>query len=181
MTPELLSYYEELHSRKVLLFFNGPVSQGVVEGVAEIVRERLRQEQSGPGVAQKVFAILIEQMQNIARHSAERSAQGSEVLMAHGQVAVGREDDGRFYVACGNRIRTADSGGLVDRMERLRALSGPELKDHYRRLRRVELPKDSLGAGLGLVEMARQAARPFDFRVTPLDGDSAFFAMKVVA
>jgi len=149
--------------------------------VAELMREKLRQEKTAAGVAQKVFAILIEQMQNIARHSAERSAPGGAMLMAHGQVVVGLEDDGRFYVACGNRIRTAESGGLARRMEQLRALSAPDLASHYRQMRRAERPRNSLGAGLGLIDMARKAARPLDFRITALDPDTSFFAMKVVA
>jgi len=181
MTPELLDYYEDLHNRKVLLFFSGPVSQGVVEGVAELMREKLRLEQAGAEVAQRVFAILIEQMQNIARHSAERFTPDSATIMAHGQVAVGREDDGRFYVACGNRIRNADSGGLARRMAEIQALSGPDLATRYRQARRELRPKNSLGAGLGLIDMARKAARPLDFRITALDRDTAFFAMKVVA
>lgn len=181
MTPELLEYYEHLHSRKVILFFSGPVSQGVVEGVAELMREKLRLEQAGTGVAQRVFAILIEQMQNIARHSAERCTPDGEVVMAHGQVAVGREDDGRFYVACGNRVRTADCGGLARRMEEIRSLSGDDLASQYRLLRRAKRPAKSLGAGLGLIDMARKAARPLDFRITALDPDTSFFAMKVVA
>lgn len=181
MTSELFSYYENLRSRGVILYFNGPVSQAVVEGMAELMREKMRAEEAGLAVAQKVFAILVEQMQNIVRYSAERGACSGSLALAHGQVVVGREECGRFFVACGNKISSADSDGLVRRIERIRSLSEQELKAYYREVRRAEQPEGALGAGLGLIEMARQAARPLDFSITPLDPDTAFFAMKVVA
>lgn len=179
MTSELFSYYEHLRSRGVILYFNGPVSQTVVEGMAELMREKMRAEDAGMAVVQKVFAILVEQMQNIVRYSAERAISSGQ--LAHGQVVVGREDDGRFFVACGNKIRSADGEGLVRRIEHIRALSDQDLKAYYREVRRADLPDGALGAGLGFIEMARQAARPLDFCITPLDPDTAFFAMKVVA
>lgn len=181
MTPDMLSYYEEMRSRGVILYFNGPMSQTVVEGMAGIMREKMRAEDAAMGVAQRVFAILVEQMQNIVRYSAERVTDAGDGALAHGQVVVGRETDGRFFVACGNRIRSADGEGLVRRIEHLRSLSDQDLKAYYRRTRRAAPAEGSLGAGLGLIEMAKQAARPLDFRITPLDRATAFFTMKVVA
>lgn len=181
MTSELFSYYENLRSQGVILYFNGPVSQSVVEGMAQLMRDKMRAEDAGLGVVQKVFAILVEQMQNIVRYSVERSPGEHAPALAQGQVVVGREDDGRFFVACGNKIRSADGEGLVRRIEHIRKLSEPDLKAYYREARRTATPEGSLGAGLGLIEMARQAARPLDFSVTPLDTDTSFFAMKVVA
>lgn len=181
MTSELFTYYENLRSRGVILYFNGPVSQTVVEGMAELMREKMRAEDAGIGMVQKVFSILVEQMQNIVRYSAERATSMGQPALAHGQVVVGREEDGRFFVACGNKIRSADGEGLVSRIEHIRALSGQDLKAYYREMRRATPQEGSLGAGLGLIEMARQAARPLDFSITPLDTDTSFFAMKVVA
>lgn len=181
MTSELFSYYENLRSRGVILYFNGPVSQSVVEGMAQLMREKMRAEDAGLGVVQKVFAILVEQMQNIVRYSVERCNGDDSPALAHGQVVVGREGDGRFFVACGNKIRSADGEGLVRRIEHISKLSEQDLKAYYREVRRATPQEGALGAGLGLIEMARQSARPLDFSVTPLDPDTSFFAMKVVA
>jgi hypothetical protein len=181
MTPDMFNDYEGMRNRGVILFFNGPMSQTVVEGMAGIMRDKMRAEDAAMGVTQRVFAILVEQMQNIVRYSAERVNDAREGTLAHGQVVVGRETDGRFFVACGNRIRSADGEGLVRRIEHIRSLSDQDLKAHYRQTRRAAPTQGALGAGLGLIEMARQAARPLDFRITPLDTATAFFTMKVVA
>jgi hypothetical protein len=181
MTPDMFSYDGELRRKGVLLYFNGPMSQTMVEGMAGIMRQKLRAEAAALPVSQRIFAILVEQMQNIVRYSVERVRHAEDGAVAHGQVIVGREDDGSFFVACGNRIRSCDGDGLTRRIEHIRSLGGEDLKAYYRQTRRGEAPHDSQGAGLGLIEMARHSARPLDYRITPLDRDTAFFAMKVVA
>lgn len=182
MATSLFRYYEEMQKEGVILYFNGPVSQTVVEGIAELMRSKMRAEEAGMGSVQRVFAILVEQMQNIVRYSSERHISTEDCIgeMAHGQVVVGREDDGNFFVACGNKIRSVDGGELTEHIEALQAMNKDDLKAYYKE-RRKSLRATSKGAGLGFVEMARKASRPLDFNIVNLDGDTSFFTMKVVA
>ncbi|WP_319468415.1 SiaB family protein kinase [uncultured Pseudodesulfovibrio sp.] len=183
MADSLFRYYEEMQREGVILYFNGPVSQGVVESIADLMRNKMSAEEAGMGSVQRVFSILVEQMQNIVRYSSEREV-ASDALqgdMAYGQVVVGREMDGRIFVACGNRVSAEDCGELTDHIERLRRMNPEELKAYYRERRRSRAPENSKGAGLGFVEMARKSARPMDYEIRPLDCDTSFFSMKVVA
>ena len=183
MVDDMFKYYERLESDNVILYFNGPVSQPVVEGIAELMRDKMRAEDAGMGAVQRVFAILVEQMQNIVRYSSERhvTKDDRQGEMGHGQIVVGREADGRFFVACGNKIKAGDGADISDHIEILRAMSREDLKAYYKERRKDVPASSSKGAGLGFVEMARKAAHPLDFEITPLDGDTSFFSMKVVA
>lgn len=182
MPDGMYQYYEQLREKGVILYFNGPVSQGVVEGVADLMREKMRNEDAGMKVTQRIFSILVEQMQNIVRYSAERDDFKSGVsAMGNGQIIVGREDDGLFYVACGNRIRSEDGPRLRDRIQQLQTMAPEELKAFYKEQRRNGSDPSSRGAGLGFIEMARKASRPFDFDIVPVNDGTSFFSMKVVA
>lgn len=182
MKMSLFKYYEEMHDNGVILYFNGPVSQSVVESIAELMRSKMRAEEAGMGSVQRVFAVLVEQMQNIVRYSTERHVDNPEQQgeMAHGQVVVGREEDGRFFVACGNRILAEDSGDLAEQIELLQSMDRDELKAYYKERRKAPDCVTHKGAGLGFVEMARKAARPLDYDIVPVDGSTSFFSMKVV-
>lgn len=182
MATSLFRYYEDMQREGVILYFNGPVSQTMVEGIAELMRNKMRAEEAGMGAMQRVFAILVEQMQNIVRYSSERHISSEQCMgeMAHGQVVVGREESGEFFVACGNKIRSADGSVLTDHIETLRSMSKADLKAYYKE-RRKSLRQTTKGAGLGFVEMARKASRPMDYDIVPVDGDTSFFSMKVVA
>lgn len=176
MTPKMYDCYESLRGEGVILYFNGPVSQCVVEGMGDLMRRKLRSEEAEAKVSHRIFAILVEQMQNIVRYSAERDATGLDGGdMASGQVVVGREEDGRFYVACGNRIG-ADSGRrLSDRLNKVSSMSKDELKRYYKECRRKGPDAESRGAGLGFIEMARRAEGPMDYHIRPVDSETAFF------
>lgn len=182
MNVSLFKYYEEMQKEGVILYFNGPVSQIVVESIAELMRSKMRAEDAAMGSVQRVFAVLVEQMQNIVRYSTERHvdnpAQQGE--MAHGQVVVGREMDGRFFVACGNKILSADSGELSEQIELLQTMNADELKAYYKQRRKEPDTGSEKGAGLGFVEMARKASQPLDYDIVPVDGSVSFFTMKVV-
>lgn len=182
MGMSLFKYYEEMQSEGVILYFNGPISQHLVEGIAELVRTKMRAEDAGVGAVQRMFAVLVEQMQNIVRYSADRYADSDEHIgeMAHGQVVVGRDADGHFFVACGNTVGTADCSELAKQIERLRAMNKEELKAYYKECRKKPDCFTDKGAGLGFVEMARKASRPLDFDIVPVDGSTSFFSLKVV-
>ncbi|ADU62908.1 MAG: SiaB family protein kinase [Pseudodesulfovibrio sp.] len=183
MASNLYKYYEEMRGKGTILYFNGPVSQAVVEGLAELMREKMRAEDAGMDSVQRVFSILVEQMQNIVRYSSERHNHATASLgeMAHGQVVVGRESDGSFFVACGNKVRAEDVDRLTSQLETLRAMGRNDLKAYYRERRRSRPGEESKGAGLGFIEMARKSSRPMDYDFVPLDCETSFFSMKVVA
>ena len=182
MKPRYYDCFEKLEKEGVILYFNGPVTQGVVEGLARLMRRKMASEDLGMKTARTVFTLLVEQMQNIVRYSAEREeTERDEGGVGHGLVIVGRERDGRMYVACGNRIRTEDGPRLTERIERVRGMSKEDLKAYYKERLRCEPDPDSRGAGLGFIEMARKAGGPLDFSIMDLEGGTSFFSMKVVA
>ena len=166
----------------VILYFSGPVSQVVVESIAELMRSKMRAEDAGMGSVQRVFAVLVEQMQNIVRYSSERHVDNPEHQgeMAHGQVVVGRERDGRFFVACGNKILTEDGCVLSEQIQKLQSMNPDELKAYYKERRKKPDLSSAKGAGLGFVEMARKASQPLDYDIVPVDNCVSFFSMKVV-
>ncbi|XPV75064.1 MAG: SiaB family protein kinase [Desulfovibrio sp.] len=172
--------YEILDREKIVLYFNGPVSQSVVEGLSELAHSKLVVEANGLGSARKIFSILVEQMQNIARYSVDRCDQ-KDTKIAHGQVLVGRDEDGRFYVSCGNPIFSSDAPRLRGQIEMLQSMSAQDLKELYRTQRRKGPDQYSCGAGLGFIDMARKSAKPLDYHIQPLDDQKSFFSLKVVA
>lgn len=182
MSMELYSYYQEMQKQGTILYFNGPVSQTVVEGIAELLRDKLRADETGLGSVQRVFAVLVEQMQNIVRYSDERleSNTGWEGEIAFGTLMVGHEDDGSYYIACGNRVKAAEGEEIARRIDCLQEMDKDELKAYYKECRKKKKADSLKGAGLGFIDMARKSSRPLEYSITPMDGENSFFMMKVV-
>jgi hypothetical protein len=131
-----------------------------------------------------VFAIFVEQMQNIIRYSAEMQhapppASDARALkeIRYGILTIGKE--GPDYIVCaGNLVRVADVDRLRERLERLKGMSKEQLKALYKEQLRADPEEGSKGAGLGFMEIARRATKPIEFDFAEVDADHSFFALK---
>jgi hypothetical protein len=179
----LKSLYENLRFDGVLFSFSGPLSQAILEGIGETVRKKMQFESTEMGTIQRVFSILVEQAQNILNYSTETTPdQGDGAKIAEGKLRSGilvlSIEGCNYCVLCGNYIAAERCETLRRELTMLRDLSPEALKALYRERRKAPPPPDSIGAGLGLIEIARRVTKPLAFDIRPMDGVDAFFAVK---
>ncbi|MCB2187058.1 MAG: SiaB family protein kinase [Deltaproteobacteria bacterium] len=179
---DLFGLFNQLQKEGILFCFSGPTNQSVVESIGDALRCKMEREEAGMNVTQKVFAIFVEQMQNVVNYSAERVAGPPEAAgeLRVGVVVVGREGGG-FYVASGNHVSPEEARRLASQVDFLNSLDRDGMKAFYKEQRRGAVPEGSKGAGLGLVETARKASGPLECTITePVAGGQAFFSLKAV-
>ena len=176
MRIDLHDLYSRTRSLGIMFCFSGSVSQSVIEGIAETLRLRLEFEERDLSVNQKVFSILVEQMQNIVNYSADRVSEAERVEgeLRAGILVVG-QDNNEFFVLCGNTISKEDVEPTRGRLDALRGLDREQLKTLYRERRKAASSESRKGAGLGFIDMARKASRPLEYEFTPIDATHAFF------
>ena len=166
----------------ILFYFNGPLSQKVIEGVGDAIKDKLLCDDAEMGRIQKVFSLLVEQMQNVIRYSADRRwAENLDSEIAFGQITVGLDEDGNYFVSAGNRIHSADSHKLHRKISYIQQMSPEELRALYKEVRKKGPDADSKGAGLGFIEMARKSSERLDYAIEPIDETSSYFSMLVKA
>lgn len=171
-----------LRDNRVVFYFNGPLSQAVIEGVGGAVRDKLRYEDERIGRVQKVFSILVEQMQNIVRYSTDRrDATPQDEEIAYGRIIVGIDEDGTYYVSSGNRIHASDGQKLHSKIAPIQEMTQDELRVLYKEMRKKGPDSDSKGAGLGFIEMARKSSDRLNYSIESIDDRSSYFSMKVKA
>jgi hypothetical protein len=171
--------YTSLMKEGIIFCFCGSVSQSIVEGIGETLWQRMELEGTQTTTISKVFPIFVEQMQNILSYSAEKitsEKNGGEELR-FGIVTVGKAE-GRFYVCCGNYVEKQSAETLMQRLRELRLLDKEQLKELYKKQRKVVTLDGKLkGAGLGLIDMARRASKPLEYDLIPVDEAKMFFTM----
>jgi Family of unknown function (DUF6272) len=187
LAGKLMDLRSALHAQGVIFAYSGYVTEPVLSGVGEALKQKLTIDDADTKTLRSVFAIFVEQMQNIIRYSAEsehpesRLASGEGALMEirYGILTIGREG-GDYVVCAGNLVRDADVERLRARLNRIRNMSKDELKTHYKERLRSEPEEGSKGAGLGFMEIARRATKPIEFDFAKVDGDRSFFALKAI-
>lgn len=176
----LLDIQKKLRDNGILISFSGRFSQAIIEELGEAVKKYLEMEQSPKNHIFHIFSIFIEQTQNIKNYCmSKQSTNFYENIANSCMVTIGKTEIGN-YICSGNIIEEQDIPGLVGRIEPLISLDKIELKKLYKESLKKEISADSLGAGIGLIDMARKASYPLEYSITQLDDQYSFFTLKAV-
>lgn len=162
----------------VVLYFRGPVTQEVVEGLGSMIRRKVDFEIANRTRAAMAFAVLVEQLQNVLHYAAD-AVDMETGRMASGELIIHQDPDG-FCLSCGNRIRTALAPRIRERLDALAGLDKETLKALHKSARQQGPDAGSRGAGLGFLEMARRAVHPLRYAIEPIGDDLAWFSLDVV-
>ena len=180
----LQKYKEQLDQQGVLLSYYGPMRQNLVESFGDLLRQQLSLEKEKNAdmhakISAKVFHIFIEQAQNIARYSDEKpyASNDNDADFRNGIFIIGYSNN-MFYVECCNLVTISRGEKITESLEKIMQLDKDQLKTLYRKSRREKAPADSLGAGLGFIDMARHSSK-MEYVVNSIDETYAFFSLKV--
>lgn len=158
----------------VLLRHDGPVTQDRVVTHGQALRAL-------PGFSDnarhRLFATFVELAQNIARYSAERAGPPGEERGC-GEILVSTAPGG-CLVSAANLVPPAAAAALAAQLAGLAGLDAEGLKKLHRERRRSAPPPGSLGAGLGLIELARHASAALSHTAEPAPGGLVRFALVV--
>jgi Family of unknown function (DUF6272) len=169
---------EIYNEKEILLCFNGPFSQGLIEEIGNALKKYMQTEDASSSSALDVFAVYIELAQNIQRYS---SAHGYGDSDSSATVVISREGE-HYVISAGNIVEPADGNALVECINTLAAMDRAQLKAAYKeRLRKPHDPQSGAGPGLGLIDIARRASVPYSCSLHPVNsGIQSFFSLRVV-
>ena len=185
LASQLMDTRAMLHRHGVIFAYSGYVTEPVLSGVGEALKQKLTIDDADTKTLRSVFAVFVEQMQNIIRYSAEKAqpalppASDAAALreIRYGILTIGKEN-GEYVVCAGNLVARSDVGRLRAQLIKIRDMSKDELKALYKEQLRAEPEEGSKGAGLGFMEIARRASKPIEFDFADIDSTYAFFALK---
>ena len=180
MQNEIRSFYHQLQNQGIIFSFSGPISQSLLEGIGQTLKQKMSLEETSTNVIRKVFSIFVELMQNIINYSAQRvTSQEADQEISYGVLIVGKEED-QFYIISGNYIQEDQEAALQEKLAKIKSMDKEELKQYYKQQRRLQADDASKGAGLGFIEMARKATQPIEFDIARMENGYSFFVVKAV-
>lgn len=163
---------------KVLLFYNGFVTQDIIENMSRILMQTLSLENTNPLTANAIYGIFIELAQNIDRYSAEKLSDG----IPSGIFRITRYPTGENMfcnIECGNLVSRHSAEILSKNLKNIKCLSYDSLKALYREKLLSRTDEISKNAGLGLIEMAVKSRNCFEYSFTRKDENNLFFEINI--
>ncbi|WP_168120434.1 SiaB family protein kinase [Paenibacillus sp. HB172176] len=179
MMIDVLEIQEALRSRGILICFSGKLTQALIAEYGEAVKSYLETEDRPQNEVFNIFALFIEQTQNINNYNAAKFENPNHDVLLHSSiVTIGKTDDGSYTVCSGNLIESNDAGGLHAYIKPLLRMDKTELKALYKAKMKEELMPGATSAGLGMIDMARKSSTPLEYSIVERDNGMSFFTLK---
>ncbi|ABO50369.1 conserved hypothetical protein [Desulforamulus reducens MI-1] len=180
ISNNLFELQKILSNNGLLISFSGRFSQSIIEELGEAVKKYLETEDRPKNDVYNVFSIFIEQTQNIKNYcEIKKESPHYERIANSCMVTIGKTETGN-YICSGNIVEQKDAVVLTGIIDELIPLDKVALKKLYKEKLRQDISPDSLGAGIGLVDIARKASLPLEYSITTIDDNFLFFTLKAV-
>lgn len=167
----------ELHQladkENVFIIHKGNFSQEAIKPVIRMVESNLGNGASEQSIDQRIaFHLLVEILQNISKHSYNANGIREGIFM------MGLKNK-KYIISTGNFIENSKIGKLSAQLNALNSLGKDELDKLYKKVLREGKITEGGGAGLGLIDIARESRDNLEFGFTPISNDVSFFSLVV--
>jgi len=158
-----------------LFSFKGTISDNLFDGILELAERKLQQEATPKSTKRKVFKVLVETWQNVYHHL-------DDLPPDHGDSSVDfsiRKDKLAYTVSAGNHVCKKKVSSLKSYIDRVNAMSQPELKAFYlQRLSQGQFDHEG-GVGLGIVDIVRKTKEKITYNFKTVNKDYSYFSLQV--
>jgi len=171
---DLFELRDEFDSSGIMMCFNGPFSHSIIEEIGRAVRNHLAAANIAQQALMDVFAVYIELTQNVSNYLTLREIIRPEAISSI--ITIGKSGEG-YKVSSGNIVLNEDVEALCMRIDGVNSMTRDEVKSQFRKQMRQNVVPDAMGAGLGLLEIAKRSSGKMTYAVKDMDLASKFFTL----
>jgi len=166
-----IAFYKQLVEKDVLLLYRGEFSKEVMIPLIEMMEHNFATGDVSSKEKRKLVTI-VEILQNMSKHG--KAVNGSKT----GIFSIAEAGDS-FVVESGNFIEQTDAKQLKESLDAVKAMSKEEVVALYKKRLATPDITDKGNSGLGLLEIARNTAKPIEYEFTETPEKEIFFSFKI--
>ncbi len=183
---EYLDFVKDAHNnmsqQDIILMYEGTINQQIIKSFAYLTECRLEQANESVKMQRTVYHIMLESLQNIAKHGIVLSPEDSDDLKAgfskSGILIVGMDSMG-WFITTGNLISKKSLEGLTELIDKVNGMEHEELKKLKKETMLQTKISEKGGAGLGIIDMAKRTGNELLYNVEDVGEDYCFFILTV--
>lgn len=171
-----ISQLERLMSdNSVYLIWSGHISPDVGKEVLSFTETKLAEEDIESNLRRRVFSILVEILENVAKYSPGREAEEKFGM----PIAMIRLEDETYSLTTGNLILNAKVEHLKDKLDTINKYDKVGLKELFRKsLSGQTIDSDSTG-NMGLIDMARKSGSKLVYQFENINDKYSYYTLTV--
>jgi len=156
--------------------YRGNFSDDIADSILELTEKTLHNQESSSKIKKRVYAIMVEGLQNITRH---QDHSGEQYLDRQSIFVIQRFQD-KYYITTGNIIEAENIEHVKHLIEKINALTKEELKVYYKKVLKDGSLSEKGGAGLGLIDMAKKSGNKLSYSFKPLSDGLYYFYLHTI-
>jgi hypothetical protein len=159
----------------VYLIWSGHLSSDVEKEVLSFTETKLTEDDMDSKQRRKVFSILIESLENVAKYS---PGKGEEEIFGM-PVALIRLTGHDYLVTTGNLIENSNIAALKEKLDQINSCDRDALKELFKQaLLAQDLNSESTG-NMGLIEMARKSGNRLEYQFDKINDRYSYYMLTI--
>ncbi len=171
----VLNVYDEMSENGISIVYLGEFHHQITKMFTSMAEEDMDRKDEQRSTIRKVYSVMVETLQNMARHSDEIT---DKYNIGKGLFMIGKKDD-TYYIITSNKVSNQKKEDLEKAVLEVNGATRDELKEMYRKQITEGRISDKGGAGLGLIEIAKRTRNKLVYQFLPYDEHTQFFLLKV--
>ncbi len=155
----------------ILIVQKGDFAKETVLPVLKMIEDTITEQVRMQKMRKKTFHLLVEILQNVGKHSLKVDNNRSGIFLMYQQ-------KGNFKISTGNYIASKGVPALQMHLSKLNSLSRDELVELYKQTLKEGKVTHKGGAGLGLIDIARESSTKLEFDFIEIDKNKHFFILQ---
>jgi hypothetical protein len=159
----------------IILSYKGTISFEIIEDILSQFKDSMNEIEVDPVIKKRLFSIIVECMENTYRHKINMKKAGQYLQI---ELKLTHEDAG-FLFEIGNYMNNENLTKLIERIEQVNSLDLDGLNHLYRQSISTARISDKGGAGLGLIEIARNSRHKINYSILEQNESISFFKFEI--
>ncbi|MCP5102243.1 MAG: hypothetical protein GY950_02640 [bacterium] len=177
MRTDIFDEYRRLREQNVVLSFKGMLSQNILAGLVEIIKEKYSLEPAPGKVAKKMYPIFVEMAQNVIHHSAEKiEIEDNKRNIGLGIILLSEKKD-HYVITTGNLTENRKITGIKKLLDTVNGMEKDDVRQLYRQKLRSRKEVGEAESGIALVNIMRKADNSVSYDINSIDQRYSFLVL----
>jgi hypothetical protein len=168
-TINIYELFSIMMDHNVVLIYHGNFDQDMIKSVLGMTERKLNQEKVDENVKKRLFNVMIEGLQNIAKHQMVNDTHYPFLLIS--------KDEASYHILTGNYISNSKIELVKGKIDTVNGMNKEELKEYYKQSRLNSVISDVGGAGLGFIDMARKSGNKMNYKFCETSNERSLFIL----
>lgn len=164
-----------LKSQNIIHSYNGILTFDIIEDILQTSKKKFDTMNLELVVKKRVYAVLVECLENTYKHyDKQKTAKKHEQV----ELTLGKQKD-FFCVSISNYINKENLDELTEKIDLVNSLDTDELNQLYRKSISKARISDKGGAGLGIIEIARNSRQKINYKIMQESGNAIHVKIEI--